>query len=167
MCIEMLYHEFPPVFDRNSRVLILGSFPSVKSRKISFYYGNRQNRFWKMLFGYFHECVQESTEDKISFLLRHGVALWDIVQGCEIEGSSDSTIRAYEIADLARITDVAQIQKILLNGTTAFRIFEERYSNFSIPYVKMPSTSPANPRYDAAVWEGELDGIFRTDRTPV
>ena len=77
---------FKPVFDKNSRVLILGSFPSVKSRKVEFYYGNRQNRFWKILCGFFGEAVPESTEEKIALLLRHNVALWDIVTECEIEG---------------------------------------------------------------------------------
>ncbi len=84
---------FAPIFDENSRVLILGSFPSVKSREIDFYYGNKQNRFWKMLCGFFQEEIPSTQEEKIEFLLRRNVALWDMVMSCEIEGSSDASIK--------------------------------------------------------------------------
>lgn len=159
----MITHDFPPVFDEKSRVLILGSFPSVKSRKVSFYYGNRQNRFWGMLYGYFNLSPDESTEEKIAFLLRHNVALWDMVEACEIDGSSDATIRSYRISDLNRILSVAPIERILLNGTTAYQIFLEGYADLKIPFVKLPSTSPANPRYSPTEWRRELDVVFRAD----
>ena len=84
---------FTPVFNEYSKVLILGSFPSVKSREISFYYGNKQNRFWRMICGFFKEEIPESVEDKMSFLLRNGIALWDMVDSCEIEGSADASIK--------------------------------------------------------------------------
>lgn len=102
---------FEPVFDVNSRLLILGSFPSVKSRKVDFYYGNKQNRFWKILFGFFGEEVQESTAAKREFLLRRGIALWDVVAECEIVGSQDSTIRNYVAADIGRVLSAAPVEK--------------------------------------------------------
>ena len=151
---------FAPVFDKNSKVLILGSFPSVKSRQIEFYYGNKQNRFWKMLCGYFKEEIPESTQGKKEFLYRRGIALWDIAVSCEIEGSSDASLKNAELADLKTVLDKADIQKILLNGTLAYRLFMTAYENIGIPYEKMPSTSPANPRYDEAVWRRALDEIF-------
>lgn len=149
-----------PVFNANSKVLILGSFPSVKSREIEFYYGNKQNRFWKMLCGYFNEPIPVTTEEKKVFLYRRGVALWDMVMRCDIEGSSDSSVKNAEIADLYVVLHYAPIRKILLNGSLAYRLFTENYGNIQIPYEKMPSTSPANPRYNESVWRQALDEIF-------
>ena len=151
---------FAPVFNENSKVLILGSFPSVKSRQIEFYYGNKQNRFWRLICGYFGEEVPETTAGKKEFLTKRGVALWDIVTACEIEGSSDATIKNAEIANLNDVLSVAKIEKILLNGMAAYRLFVENYAHLSIPYEKMPSTSPANPRYDESVWIKAFDEIF-------
>ena len=154
---------FPPVFDERSRVLVLGSFPSVKSRQIEFYYGNKQNRFWKMLCGYFQEPIPETVDGKREFLYRNRIALWDMVVACEIDGSSDASIKNAEIADLSVVLDGANIEKILLNGTLSYNLFLENY-NGAIPYAKMPSTSPANPRYDETVWRNELDGIFKANQ---
>ena len=154
---------FDPVYDENSKLLILGSFPSVKSREIDFYYGHKQNRFWKMLYGYFGETVSEDTAKKKAFLLTHGIALWDMVVACEIDGSSDASIKNAEIADLSVVLDGANIEKILLNGTLSYNLFLENYKG-AIPYAKMPSTSPANPRYDETVWRNELDGIFKANQ---
>ena len=151
---------FSPVFDASSRLLILGSFPSVKSRQIDFYYGNRQNRFWKMLFGYFKEEVKESTAEKKEFLFRRHSALWDIVTVCEIEGSSDASIKRYEIADIPSLLSRSAIECIFLNGGTAYKIFCEKYAGLKTPYVRLPSTSPANPRYDEKVWHAALGKIF-------
>ena len=152
---------FAPVFDKNSKVLILGSFPSVKSREISFYYGNKQNRFWRMICGFFKETIPENTEDKKAFLLRNGVALWDMVSSCEIEGSADSSVKNAQIVDLEYILSNASIQKILLNGTLAYDLFCQKYADLKIPYIKMPSTSPANPRFDMELWRKELYDVFR------
>ncbi len=151
---------FPPVFDNCSRVLILGSFPSVKSREISFYYGNKQNRFWKTLFSIFNEPFLESTEERIAFLKEKGIALWDVVESCEIVGSADSSIKNAALAPLEKIVSVAKIEKVLLNGSLAYRLYEEHFSKKdgfeNIPYIKMPSTSPANPRFTKEIWESEL-----------
>lgn len=151
---------FKPVFDKNSRVLILGSFPSVKSRKVEFYYGNRQNRFWKILCGFFGEAVPESTEEKTALLLRHNVALWDIVTECEIEGSSDASIKNYKVAELDKVLLVSPIELIILNGGKSFEIFKKFYGKIAVPYIKLPSTSPANTRCDEGEWYRALNSVF-------
>ena len=153
---------FAPVFDKDSRVLVLGSFPSVKSRQIDFYYGNKQNRFWSMLCGYFGELIPETTAGKREFLARRKIALWDMVVSCEIEGSADSSVKNAEVADLNEIFCKAPIEKILLNGTLAYELFIANYANIDIPYLKLPSTSPANPRYKKEAWEQALDGVFNS-----
>lgn len=150
---------FPPVYDKDSKLLILGSFPSVKSREISFYYGNKQNRFWGMVCGFFSEEIPETTEGKKAFLLRRKIALWDIATECEIVGSSDSSLKNAVIADLSGILSTAKISKILLNGALAYKLFCQKYEGLAIPYVKMPSTSPANPRFDKSVWWRELNDL--------
>lgn len=152
---------FAPVFDENSKVLVLGSFPSVKSREISFYYGNKQNRFWRLVCGYFREEVPLTIDGKKSFLLRNHIALWDIATACEVKGSADSSIKNAELADLSEILRVASIEKILLNGTLAYNLFLQKYADLSIPYAKMPSTSPANPRFNQAIWKNALDEVFQ------
>ena len=143
---------FAPVFDKDSRVLILGSFPSVKSREIDFYYGHKQNRFWKMLCGYFGEGIPETVEGKKEFLKRNKIALWDMVVSCEIEGSADASVKNAVTADLNEVLQHAAIEKILLNGTLSYELFVQSYEGLSIPYEKMPSTSPANPRYKETIW---------------
>ncbi len=151
---------FPPVYDKNSRVLILGSFPSVKSREIAFYYGNKQNRFWKTICGFFGENVPETVEEKRTFLLRNKIALWDMAISCQIEGSSDASVKNAVLADLQPIFSTGNIKKIFLNGTLAYQLFVQKYQKIAIPYVKMPSTSPANPRFQAEIWHKELQDVF-------
>ena len=155
---------FPPVYDANSRILILGSFPSVKSREVSFYYGNPQNRFWRTICGYFGDGIPETTEGKKNFLLRRNIALWDIATACEVEGSADSSIKNVELADLSEIFRAAKIEKILLNGTLAYELFSSRYEWCGIPYIKMSSTSPANPRFKEEIWHTELNTVFEIDK---
>lgn len=152
---------FAPIFDEESRILILGSFPSVKSRENQFYYGNKRNRFWGMLSSYFKEKIPKNNEEKKDFLRRRKIALWDIATSCEIEGSSDSSLKNAAIADLSIVLNKANIEKIFLNGARAFQLFSAVYQNVNIPYVKMPSTSPANLRYDEKIWAKELDEVFR------
>ena len=152
---------FPPIYATNSRVLILGSFPSVKSREIEFYYGHKQNRFWGMLCGYFAEEIPATVEKKKEFLLRRGIALWDMVTSCYIVGSSDNSVREAETANLTEIFENAKIEKILLNGSLAYELFLEKYQGISIPYQKMLSTSPANPRYRKEEWWNALDSVFQ------
>jgi hypoxanthine-DNA glycosylase len=161
--MERLTHGFAPVFDENSKVLILGSFPSVKSRAISFYYGNKQNRFWKTVCSFFGEEIPPTTEGKIAFLKGKKIALWDMAEECDIIGSSDASIKNVKTVDLHVIFRVAKIEKILLNGTLAYDLFLKTYENIQIPFYKMPSTSPANPRFDKSVWEKALNDLREFD----
>ena len=142
-------HGFGPIFDNNSKLLILGSFPSVKSRQIDFYYGNKQNRFWRTLCSFFLENVPETTDGKKQFLLKYGIALWDVVEECEIVGSKDSTIKNYKIADIEKLLQNSKICFIILNGGTAYNIFIKHFPQISerIKIIKLTSTSPANTRF--------------------
>ena len=132
----------------------------MKSRKVEFYYGNRQNRFWKILCGFFGEAVPESTEEKTALLLRHNVALWDIVTECEIEGSRDASIKNYKVAELDKVLSVSPIELIILNGGKSFEIFKKFYGKIAVPYIKLPSTSPANTRCDEGEWYRALNSVF-------
>lgn len=152
---------FEPVYNSESKLLILGSFPSVKSRKTEFYYGNKQNRFWNTLCGYFGVGPPDNTADKRKFLLEYRIALWDIVTECEIEGSKDATIKNYTVAELEKILQNSEICFIILNGGRACEIFEKHYPDIGVPYKKLPSTSPANTRFDKGQWFDTLSGIFK------
>lgn len=141
----MLIHPISPVFDKNSRILILGSFPSVKSREEGFFYGHPQNRFWRVTAQVFGEKTPMSVDEKKSFLLRNHISLWDVIGSCEIDGSSDASIRNVTVNDLSVILETADIQAVFLNGKKA----EQLYKKYLLPVVKrdavcLPSTSPAN-----------------------
>jgi len=148
-----LKYGFPPVFDSKSKILILGSFPSVKSREINFYYGNKQNRFWRTVCSLYKEEIPESIEGKKEFLLRHNIALWDIAASCEVKGSADSSIKNCSVADLNVILKAAAISLIIFNGATAGKIALKAYPALSVPYKILPSTSPANPSFSFKAWE--------------
>ena len=142
---QTLTHEFPPVYDGNCRILILGSFPSVKSREINFYYGHSQNRFWKVLAAVTGALLPETTDEKKTFLLEHNIALWDVIAQCEIRGSSDSSIRNVVPNDLRLILDAAPVREIYCNGNTAYRLFNKYQKDVcGCEAVRLPSTSPAN-----------------------
>ena len=121
----MIEHPIPPLFDRDSTVLILGSFPSVKSREAAFFYGHPQNRFWKVLSSVFGDEVPVTIEEKRRFLLRRHVALWDVIGSCDIEGSSDASIRNVTPNDLRPILSSADIRAIFVNGKTAYRYYQK------------------------------------------
>ena len=147
----MIYHPINPVYNKNSKILILGSFPSVKSREQVFFYGHPQNRFWKVVAAVYGSQVPVTIEEKRSFLLQHGIAVWDVIQSCEIVGSSDSSIRDVVANDLSVILDAADIRQIFVNGRKA----EELYKKYIAPRIGrdavcLPSTSPAN-----ATWSVE------------
>lgn len=141
----MIEHPIQPVYDKNSKILILGSFPSVKSREAQFFYGHPQNRFWKVTAAVFGEPVPMTIDEKKDLLLRNRVALWDVIASCEIQGSADSSIRNVVPNDLGRILDCAQIQKIFVNGKTSEKYYN-RYLRDIVgrDAVCLPSTSPAN-----------------------
>lgn len=140
-----LEHEFPPIYNEDSRILILGSFPSVKSRQQQFYYGHPQNRFWKLIAKICNECEPKTIEEKKIILKRHKIALWDVIESCEITGSSDSSIKNAKVNDLNRILENCDIRQIFVNGGTAYKLFE-KYQKPVIhrDAIKLPSTSPAN-----------------------
>ena len=141
----MIIHPIPPVFDRDSQILVLGSFPSVKSREANFFYGHPQNRFWKVTAAVFGEALPVSMEEKKTFLLRNRIALWDVIHSCEITGSSDASIRNVVPNDLSVILDAADIRAIFVNGQTAYRYYRQYAEpQTGRPAVCLPSTSPAN-----------------------
>lgn len=135
--------------------MILGSFPSVKSRETSFYYGNKQNRFWAVLAEAFGAPLPVTVEQKKNLCLQNGVALWDIVASCNIEGSMDADLRDVTTVDLRVVTDNCPVSKILCNGAVAYRLTAENY-NGSLPVVRLPSTSSANVRFDKSSWLKQL-----------
>lgn len=144
-------HTFEPVFDDRSEILILGSFPSVKSRENRFYYGHPQNRFWRVTAGIFGEEPPVTIEEKKSFLLRNHLAVWDVIASCDIQGSSDSSIRNVVANDMDVILKKAHIRLICANGDKAYRLFLKYCKKEGQPRVyRLPSTSPAN-----AAWKAE------------
>lgn len=144
-------HPIEPIYDQNSNILILGSFPSVKSREQMFFYGHPQNRFWKVTSAVFACGEPKTIEEKRSFLLSHGIALWDVIASCDIEGSADSSIKNVVPNDLSQILHAADIKKIFVNGKTAQKYYNS-YIRETVQRdaVCLPSTSPAN-----AVWSVE------------
>ena len=141
-------HTIDPVYDEYSRILILGSFPSVKSREQKFFYGHKQNRFWKVLAGILGCEVPQTIEEKKAMLLEHHIAVWDVIQSCEIEGSSDASIRDVVPNDLSEILDTADIQAIYTNGGKAYELYFKNICPVNgIEAHKLPSTSPANAGY--------------------
>ena len=126
-------HEIPPVYDDRSKILILGSFPSVKSREGQFFYHHKQNRFWKVLAAVFEDTLPETIEEKKEFLLRHNIAIWDVIASCDIEGSSDSSICDVVPNDLARILSASNIQAIFCNGKTSWNYYKKYQETNLVP----------------------------------
>ncbi len=141
----MISHPIPPLYDKNSRILILGSFPSVRSREIGFYYGHARNRFWQVLAALYRENVPDTIAEKKDFLLSHGIALWDVIASCEIEGSSDASIRHAIPNDIAALLAKAPISRIFVTGRTAKTLYDRHLRDkLGMQAVLLPSTSPAN-----------------------
>lgn len=144
-------HEIQPVFDSRSRVLLLGTMPSPASREQGFYYGHPQNRFWRVLAAIFDEPVPRTIEEKRDMLLRHHIALWDVLASCEIEGASDASIRDAQPNDLARIFDAADIRAVFATGTKAGELYRKLIEpTLGVPCTTLPSTSPANAKMKLA-----------------
>lgn len=145
---ERVTQPFAPVYDGDSRILILGSLPSVKSREQGFYYGHARNRFWPMLAAVYREPVPQTIPDKKALLLRHGLALYDVIESCEICGSSDSSIRNVKAADIRAIMEASRIERILVNGRTAAKYFKAcQPAAYQQLLTELPSTSPANAAF--------------------
>lgn len=144
---EHVEHTFKPVYDENSKVLILGSFPSVKSREQNFYYGHPRNRFWKVIANITNTDVPESIEDKKKMLLKNNIAIWDVIKSCSIKGSSDSSIKDVVVNDIAEVVRNSKIDRIFANGDKAFKLYKKYCKDIEIEIEKLPSTSPANAAY--------------------
>lgn len=159
----MIEHSINPVYNEQSEILILGSFPSVKSREAGFFYGHPRNRFWQVLSTVFGVEKPLTIEQKKAFLLEYHVAVWDVIQSCDIVGSSDSSIKNVVPNDLQVILDCAKIEKIIVNGKKA----EQLYKKYIQPKIQkeaicLPSTSPANAAWSmerlVEVWKEQLKG---------
>ena len=160
-------HPFKPIFDKNSKILILGSFPSVISRKFGFYYTNPQNRFWRVLAGVLNTAVPESKDEKIKFLLSHHIAIYDAAISCEIEGSSDAKMSKIVPVNLKPILKTANITQVYANGGKAYEICKKYLEDGIIKATKnevitLPSTSPANAKFSLERLTNEWTVIART-----
>ena len=139
----MEYHTIKPFYNKDSKVLILGSFPSVKSREEGFYYAHPQNRFWRVLSSVFEEEIV----DKKEFLKKHKIALFDVCASCEIKGSSDASIKEVVPNDIEEILKESGIKQIILNGNTASKLYQKYMKDIKVPSITLPSTSPANASF--------------------
>lgn len=166
---EHVEHIFGPVYDEHSKILILGSMPSVKSREQQFYYGHPQNRFWKVLSAVIGEQVPEAIAEKRAFLLKNNVALWDVIESCDIIGSADSSIKNVKGNNMRVILDKADIKAIFVNGGKAHELFLKYCMNYiedkqilrkKPNLIKLPSTSPANAAWSLdkliAAWKDKI-----------
>ena len=156
---EHIKHGFEPVYDKNSKILILGTLPSVKSRENDFYYGHPQNRFWRLVSQLLNEPLPMSTDEKKAMLLKHGIALWDVAAECDIMGSSDSSIKNVVPTDINIILETADIKQIYANGRTAEKLYNKYQKNIcGRDIVCLPSTSPANAAWNMerllTAWSG-------------
>ena len=146
--MDRIDHPFGPLFSESSRVLILGSFPSVKSREQQFFYGHPQNRFWKVVAALYHREVPVSIPEKRALILENGLALWDSIAGCVITGSSDASIRDVRANDLSVILDHSPIRRIYCNGKTSWQLYEKLIRpQTGREALCLPSTSPANAQW--------------------
>lgn len=145
---EKIIHPIPPLYSENSQTLILGSFPSVKSREAMFFYGHPQNRFWRLLALIFGEEPPKTTEQKKRLVLSHNLALWDSIHSCTITGSSDSSIKDVVPNDLSVILDNSRVDRIFANGAASYKMYQKYiFPTTGTEAVKLPSTSPANAAY--------------------
>ncbi len=143
--MNTIIHPIDPVYDENSRILILGSFPSVKSREQGFFYGHPQNRFWRVLAGIIGCDVPITIDEKKRFLLENNIALWDVIHSCEIEGSADSSIKNAVPNDIGDMIAKSNIQCVFTNGKTADKLYKQYIEpRINFKAVCLPSTSPAN-----------------------
>lgn len=155
---QRIIHPIPPLYDADCRVLILGSFPSVKSREVMFFYGHPQNRFWPILARLFGEPVPTTVEEKKSLALRHHIAMWDSIRSCTITGSSDSSVRGVVPNDLSVILGSSRVERIFCNGALSYDMYMKYiFPTTGIEAIKLPSTSPANAAYSMerllAAWD--------------
>ena len=159
--MEHVEHTFEPIYNNESQILILGTLPSAKSREVDFYYGHPQNRFWKVI-GKLTGCDKYSTiDEKKKMLLENKIAIWDTIKSCDIEGSSDSSITNVVPVDLSIILNNSNVKKIYANGGKAYELYNKYLlSKTGIEIIKLPSTSPANARFNLERLVSEWKKIF-------
>ena len=158
--MEPIMHPIPPVYDKNSEILILGSFPSVKSREGCFFYHHPQNRFWKILALVMEQPVPETIDEKKRFLIKNHIAVWDVIASCTIEGSSDSSIKNVVPNDLSEILSAAPVRQIFCNGGTShqyYKKYQEKTTGRTA--IRLPSTSPANAAWNLERLKSEWNAI--------
>lgn len=155
-----------PIFNPNSKILILGTIPSQASRETNTYYANNSNRFWKVICEYLKVAVPDTYDKKVQLLKQHNIAVWDLIDTCEIEGSKDSTIKDPKYNDLQWLLSYApHIEAVLLNGKTAYEMYEKDFKRLDLPYRLVPSTSPINAKFDKQQWFEALDlSTYRYER---
>lgn len=158
---EHIIHPFPPLYNSDSKILILGSLPSVKSREQMFFYGHPQNRFWKMISMVFEEKFPQTIEEKKMLMLQHKIAMWDTIYSCDIIGSSDSSIKNVVPTDLKSIVDNSMVCKVICNGKASGKYYEKYQMKYlGIKPDILPSTSPANAAYSLEklvdIWKKSL-----------
>ncbi len=159
--MQQLDHPFPPVVDESCQILILGSFPSVKSREDGFFYGHPQNRFWRMLSAILGEDVPLDIPAKKAMLLRHHIALWDVIAACRIEGSSDASVKDAIPVDIAKVTEACRLDRVICNGALAGKLYKRYLEPITgIAAIVLPSTSPANAAWSLdkliQIWKKEI-----------
>ena len=143
--MQPILHPIAPVYDARSRVLVLGSFPSVRSREEGFFYAHPRNRFWPVLAAIFNTPLPESIAEKRTLLLENGIALWDVAASCSVRGSEDASIRDVQGVDLQPILETAHIERIFCNGQAAYRLYHSLLQpQAGRSATVLPSTSPAN-----------------------
>ena len=161
MNTEYIIHPFPPLYDEQSTTLILGSFPSIKSREAMFFYGHPQNRFWRVLASLFEQNLPMTITEKKEMVLRHHLALWDSIHSCTVTGSSDNSIKDVVPNDISQIIRESKVNRIFCNGTLSHKMsMKYIFSSTGIEAIKLPSTSPANAAYSLekllAAWRSIL-----------
>lgn len=163
--MSIIEHPFVPIYNANSKILILGSFPSIKSRIDGFFYGNPQNRFWKIISKITNNPVPISISEKKNLLLNNNIALWDVIKSCDIDGSKDNTIRNVIPNDLSIIFNQANIESVFANGNIAYNLYV-KYSKdlYNADIIKLPSTSPANASINFEklfkIWNKNLESFL-------
>lgn len=158
----MINYSFKPIYSKNSKILILGSFPSVKSRKDNFYYAHPQNRFWKLIASIFDEKIPKTTDEKRQVILDNNLAIWDVIKSCEICGSSDSSIKNVESNNVNDLIVKTKASKVIFNGKKASEVYYKYNKQMdNIKYIILPSTSPANANYSFEklynIWKKEIE----------
>lgn len=145
---ETITHTLKPLYNSESKILILGSFPSVKTREYGFFYGHPQNRFWPVMEKLFNEKLSRDIEERKNFLLSHGIAVYDSIYECDIIGSSDASIKNVKPSNLVEIVKTADIKQVFCNGGTSYKYYKKYHAKkLGLKGAKLPSTSPANARY--------------------